>query len=66
MIAYAFIPVTFIKVYKRFGDAAARAGETREHFKRAERLFCFNMVAGIVQAYIKGDCQRYQCAGNPV
>ena len=50
MVAYTFVQVAFIKIYQRFGNAATGAGEAGEHFKRAERLVCFNVIAGIVPA----------------
>lgn len=41
MITNTFVNITLIKIYKRFGNAAAGAGEARKHFKRAKRLVGF-------------------------
>lgn len=49
MIPEACVNITFVKTNQRFGDAAARAGETRKHFKRTKRLAAFQVVIGIIQ-----------------
>lgn len=49
MIAEAFVNIAFVKTYQRFGDAAAGAGETRKHFKRAKRLAALQVMIGIIQ-----------------
>lgn len=49
MIAKAFVNITFVKTYQRFGDAASGAGETRKHFKRTDRLAALQMMVTIIQ-----------------
>ncbi len=66
MVAETAVPIAFKAIYQRFGDAAPGAWKPGKHFKRADRLVCFKMIALVVQAQVKGYSQRDQSAGYTV